>query len=314
MQLGARVSAAAGDRLVRGLLRLQRRLLGARLEVHRDARGRATPYLVVGEPRDGTLVWLHGFADRVDTFLPVAARLRSRFRIVIPAMPGFHDGWRDEREAHGFDAYGRWMLEVLDAIVPGRFHIMGNSLGGSTALLVAAARPARVASLTLVSAGVEVDGVRWIGEEIGRGHNLFEVRDRAGHRRFLARVMRRPPRVLRVLESHLVHEGRKVADWYVRVMGDMSAGERVRITTAAPGLVEVAAIRTPTLVVWGEHDSLFPLATGERLADTLPDAELRVLRGVGHVPHVESPGRLAAAFLDFVDARGLARGRPTSPT
>ena len=59
----------------------------------------------------------------------------------------------------------------------------------------------------------------------------------------------------------------------------------------------LAGITVPTLVVWGAHDALVPLALGERWAREIPGARLVVVPEVGHAPMIEAP----RAFLDALD-------------
>jgi pimeloyl-ACP methyl ester carboxylesterase len=68
---------------------------------------------------------------------------------------------------------------------------------------------------------------------------------------------------------------------------------------------QVGDIRVPTLVVWGRHDPVIPLKTGEWIASNVPNAELVVL-DTGHVPHANDPGAFAAAVVPFVE-RTLTR-------
>jgi abhydrolase domain-containing protein 6 len=295
------------ERIGAGILRLVqlagRRAVRARLKQHRDARGRVTPYLECGEAKDGTIVWLHGFNDQPDSFLRTAARLVGRYRVVAPAMPGFGDGWMDPAERHTLDAYGAWLGDVVRAVGGERFHLMGNSLGGSTAIAIAAAEgPDRIASLVAVnSGGLDVTGVRSVNDEMRAGENLFAVRDSAGFERFLQRIFWRRPYIPRPVRARLASELRRSADWYERLVADMI--ETALITSSAGASVtELARIRVPTLVVWGERDTLFPLSHGQHLARTIPNAKLAVLEGVGHCPHLESPKRLAEEFKRFVSA------------
>lgn len=299
----SRPLAALGRYLLRGAVRSGRRLLRASVERHRDDKGRETPCLIVGTPRRGTLVFLHGFGDRVDSFLPAARLLHEDFRIIVPAMPGFDDGWRDPSELHSFWAYARWLGDLLEQVAPTRFHLMGNSLGGASALGIASRMPARVASLTLVdTAGVRVPGVSSFYDEVESGHNLFEVRSRAAFRRFSERVFASPPPFPRPIAEHLYAEQVKNADWYSRLMTDLHAGARLSRDEAS-AVVDLAGLSVPTLVVWGERDSLFPLAIGQHAATAIPNAELHPLRDVGHVPHLESPKALARAFSAFAHAK-----------
>jgi pimeloyl-ACP methyl ester carboxylesterase len=274
--------------------------LGASVEIFRDQRGRETPCVIGGNARRGTLVFLHGFADRADSFLVTALLLRRDFRVIVPAMPGFAEGWVDEREQHSFEAYARWLGDVIEGVAPARFHLMGNSLGGASALGIALRMPERLVSLTLCdTAGVRPKGVASLYDEVEAGRNLFEVRTRAEYRQFLQRVFAKRPLLPRPVLEHLYLEQRKQADWYARVMADLHHSDPFRHHDA---VVDLSRVQVPTLVVWGERDSLFPLAIGERTATSIPRATLRILRGVGHVPHLEAPAALARAFTQFVSA------------
>jgi len=289
--------AALGAYLLRGMSRSMRFALGATVEVYRDEHGRETPCLIGGKPRRGTLVFLHGFADRADSFLVTALLLRRDYRVIVPAVPGFAEGWVDERERYSFDAFARWLGEIIDRMAPSRFHLMGNSLGGASALGIATRMPDRLASLTLCdTAGVRPFGVASLYDEVEAGHNLFEVRSRVEYRQFLRRVFAKRPLLPRPVIEHLYVEQRKNADWYARITADLHHEGPFPHDRA---VVDLTKIRVPTLVVWGERDSLFPVAIGERTASSIPGAKLHVLRGVGHVPHLEAPSALARAFTQF---------------
>jgi pimeloyl-ACP methyl ester carboxylesterase len=62
----------------------------------------------------------------------------------------------------------------------------------------------------------------------------------------------------------------------------------------------LAVVRTSTLVLWGEHDALFPRSDQERLAATIPDARLTIYQETGHCPNWERPERVAADLQDFL--------------
>jgi pimeloyl-ACP methyl ester carboxylesterase len=287
------VRALLGERLVKLAMADRRKKLGARLATHRDTKGRATPFLVLGTPRLGTIVWLHGFSDRIDTFLATAKPLLGDYEVVVPSMPAFGDGWVDPSETHTFEAYGRWLTEVLSDIAPARFHLAGNSLGGATSLYVARHLPERVASLVLVnSAGVRPEGVRSAYDEGLEGQNLFEVRSRPEYERFRRRVMANPPKLPAVVDSYLYVDQKKNADWYVKVWSDLGTSIET-LPEGATSVVDLAALDVPTHVVWGTEDTLFPLAIGEHAARTIPGATLHALPGIGHCPHLESPRELA---------------------
>jgi pimeloyl-ACP methyl ester carboxylesterase len=94
---------------------------------------------------------------------------------------------------------------------------------------------------------------------------------------------------------------------YARAAG-LPGGRRALLATAreiVPRNLDAitrayAEIDLPTLVLWGEHDTVVPLAVGKRLAEEMPNARLEVLAECGHVPHEERPeetARLIGSFL-----------------
>ena len=61
-----------------------------------------------------------------------------------------------------------------------------------------------------------------------------------------------------------------------------------------------AAIHVPTLVLWGDKDSVTPLSDGEHLAKLIPAAEFEVMPGVGHLPPIENTAGFNKALLEFL--------------
>src|SRR5690606_22432128 len=96
-------------------------------------------------------------------------------------------------------------------------------------------------------------------------------------------------------------EMRGNAAWYARVASDLAESE---IQGQGPGwrsFVDLPAIRVPTLVLWGDRDTLLPVAHGEHVARTVQNGRLELLEGVGHSAHLESPRRLADAFRRWAE-------------
>jgi pimeloyl-ACP methyl ester carboxylesterase len=78
--------------------------------------------------------------------------------------------------------------------------------------------------------------------------------------------------------------------------------ERSALTATGPG---VASIKLPTVLIWGEKDSVTPLPQGRRLNGLIQGSTLDVLPDVGHIPHIEAPG----AFLDMLKKQLAALSR-----
>jgi len=284
--------------------RAVKRALRAETHVHRDVLGRKTPYLKMGRPERGTLVFLHGFSDRPENFLATAAFLAKRYEIIAPAMPGFHDGFVDPDETHSTEAYSAWLSEIVKEIAPRRFHLMGNSLGGATALGVAHRLADRVATLTLVNPAVIVPGVTSV---LMMPHGIrtpFVIRERAHVDQFIESVVAHPTPFKLLTGDFFFADMGSHADWYEKVGEQYGDSHKASAARGHVASVDPAEIRTPTLIVWGDRDGLFPVQTAHRLEELLATSELAMLRGIGHLPHLESPHVLARAFEEFAQRRG----------
>lgn len=297
-----RARVGLGRAYVLGGAALRMKWLGAKLRQVTTKGGLRFPYVHAGYPRRGQLVWLHGFADHPVTFLEAAGHLLNDYEIFAPAMPGFA-GPRPRDATYTFAAYTRWLTEFLDALRLDGVHLAGNSLGGAAALGIALESPQRLVSLSVVdNAGVHVDGVRSLTHEVLEGKILFEVRTKADYDRFVQRVYHRPPKVPSVVRDFLYEEISGRADWYCKLILDLQQGEKSAHADNPAWLHHrLSEIQTPTQVIWGEHDSFFPLPLGELTAEKIPGATLHVLPDTGHCPHIERPEQLANLLQRFAE-------------
>ena len=70
---------------------------------------------------------------------------------------------------------------------------------------------------------------------------------------------------------------------------------------------DLRRIAAPTLMIWGENDTLVPPAIGDLLRAEIPDSRLLVLKGAAHVPMFDSPEDLDAALLAFLAGEPVGR-------
>jgi pimeloyl-ACP methyl ester carboxylesterase len=242
-------------------------------------------------------VLVHGFSDRPESFLLMARRLAD-YDLILPGLPGFHDGRAAGAPAYDVGAYARWLADLLDHLGAGRSHLVGNSLGGATILKLAWDRPDQVQSLVLLdSGGCDAPEVDSVHDEVRAGKNLFEVRTASQLPDFLARIFHKPPPTPWPIGAFLAADLARKADTYAAIMADLLR-EGVMFEEAG-AIIPLGRLGAPTLLVWGEFDSLFPLGIALHMAASIPGSRLEILRGCGHVPHIERPLRTAALCQDF---------------
>jgi len=187
---------------------------------------------------------------------------------------------------------------VLDGHGIARAHVVGGSMGGALAQLLALDHPERVASLVLLSTSPAGPGgdlppvaedyaaflagsaVDWSDPRAIVDHVVADVRALTGDRPF-------DEACVRALVERDVARARSAANAQNHALLDGGAPWRDRLGT----------IVVPALVIHGSADPLFPLGHGEALAREIPGARLLVLDGAGHVLHPADHDAVAAAIL-----------------
>ena len=195
-----------------------------------------------------------------------------------------HAGICDARMWDGFELPGELVRHQLPAALDDTFAgepaaLVGNSFGGLLSVDFAARRPELVTKLVLLDAALPdhefSDDVENYAQEEER---LLQAGDLDA-----------------AVELNL--------DFWCP-----SVAERVRPMVAGalewegegPEAIDLSAVRAPTLVAVGEHDKADFHAIAERLAREIPDAELVVIPGAGHLPSMEQPDATAALVRRFL--------------
>jgi pimeloyl-ACP methyl ester carboxylesterase len=175
----------------------------------------------------------------------------------------------------------------------GRAAVCGLSLGGYAALALVARHPERVAALVLADTRAEPD----TAEAAAGRHRAAALVRGSGPATFLDEFI--PP---------LVAPGDEAALAAARAIADAQdpeaiAGALEALAGRADRRHDLAAIAAPTLVIVGSEDTLTPLPFAETLAEGIPDAELVVIEGAGHLSAMERPEEFAGAVRDFLSRR-----------
>lgn len=221
------------------------------------------------------VVLVHGLGGSARWWRTTTAALAVDHRVIVPELPGFGHGLGAPR-FHLPDAVAI-LGRAIARLGLERPALVGHSLGALVCLGVAAASPAAISRLVLVSPPVRTASPRLAG-------NLLPmIRTLAG----LA-----PSDALTVVSD--VASRAPLALW--------EAAAEILAREGDPGIRAEPPV--PTLVLLGARDAVVPVGGAGWIARALPGARVVVIPGAGHVPMFDRPDALNAELRSFLDEAG----------
>lgn len=223
-----------------------------------------------------TVVLIHGINDQAGTWAAVAPALAKHYRVIIPDLPGHGDS---EPKSGPIE-----MQSILDRVAQILDHedarcsiVVGNSFGAWIAILHALAHPDRVQHLVLESGG-----------GLARMPNVpLTTTDRET--------------AVKVLRAVWGPEYAP-ADWAIdALIKRASDSPLLRLTGQLNYFVEprLKSLHVPTTLLSGEFDGVVPLSYMQALQDGIAGAELKIIKGAGHIPHAQQPERFLECLTEI---------------
>lgn len=241
--------------------------------------------------RKGTgvpLVLVHGFAADSTGWMGLERALPRDLPLIRIDLPSH--GRSPLRELGGFADLAKALVQTFDRLTDGPVHLLGHSLGGGLSLALADIRPRQIKTLSLIAPaglGPEIDGAALNG--IARATSAESLAP------WLKRLTARP--------DGISYDFARAA-MLARLDPNLRAAQQDLAAALFPDGVQafdltaaLERLSAPTLMIWGRDDHILPwkqaLAAGG-------DVALHLMRGVGHVPHIEAPDAVAALIARHI--------------
>ena len=241
-----------------------------------------------GEP----LLLLHGFGADKDNFTRVARFLTPHYRVIVPDLIGFGESAHPANADYAPSAQAERVRALAQALGITTVHIGGSSMGGQIAMTYAASHPTEVKSLWLLDpAGVwsaPASELQRVMRESGR--NPLMARSEDEFAAVVSFVMTDPPFMPRPMLNVMAQKRMRNFDLETRIF---------RQVTSDSIETRIAGLNTKALIVWGEKDRAINVATADILHKLLPNSQVIILRGVGHLPMLELPRKSAEDYFAF---------------
>jgi len=245
-------------------------------------------YAEQGDPAGQPVILLHGYTDSWFSFSRVLPLLGAKYRVYALDLRGHGDS---DRPASGyqFHDFAADVVAFMDAKGLKRATIVGHSMGSFIAQQIALAAPERVERLVLVGSATTVrnnvvlelqQAVETLGDPVPakfarefQASTIYQPLPDDFMDRVVAESLKLPARV-----------------WRATMTGML----------AADGKTKLGNIKTPTLILWGDQETVFPRAEQDLLAAQLPQAILQVYPKTGHALHWERPEQFVHDLEEFI--------------
>jgi pimeloyl-ACP methyl ester carboxylesterase len=261
------------------------------------------------------VVFVHGFGAWSETWKTTTSVLATHgFHTVAVDMPPFGFSEKVTDGTFSRQAQARRIIKVLDSLRLQQVILVGHSVGARPTVEVALMAPDRIRAMVLV------DGAFGFGSDrqfepnhpalLARAlFSLHPLRNAVLSatatnplmtKRLLSSFVADPevltPALLSVYQKPFAVKDstNRLGDW----MKVLSMDED---TSLSGKLANFSKLGMPTLLIWGDKDTITPLWQGEELKKVISNSSLNVLKGLGHIPQIEDPVQFNHSLLPFLE-------------
>lgn len=252
-----------------------------------EVAGMRVHYLAEGPANGPVVVLVHGLGGHAEDWLHIAPYLaRAGYRVYMPDLIGYGRSEKPAAFSYSVQDEANVVVGFFDALGLRQVDLGGWSMGGWIVQLVASEHPERINRLMLFDAA---------GLDIKPAWNtaLFTPTSPQELDELEALLTPHPGKIPGFVARDILRFSRERA-WVIRrATASMLTGQNVT-DKLLPGL------KMPVLIVWGSADRIFPVSQGETMHKLVPQSELDVISGCGHLAPVECAGRIGPKVVAFV--------------
>lgn len=230
-----------------------------------------------GEP----LVLLHGLFGALSNFKDLIEYFRQHYKVVVPMLPLFELDIL-HTSVGGLAKFVHKFLEIRDYK---NVHLLGNSLGGHVGLVHILKHPERIKTLTLTgSSGLFENGM---GDSYPKRGDYDYIKKKT-------ELTFYDPATA---TDELVNEVFEITRNRIKV---------IKIIALAKSAIrnnlgnELNSIKQPTLLIWGQNDTITPPFVAEEFKKLIPNSELYFIDKCGHAPMMEQPQQFNEILHKFL--------------
>lgn len=244
-----------------------------------------------------TVVFLHGIFALKEHWVDMSRQVSGDYHVILLDLPGFGENRRLSATEYDYDRQAKNVLEALEEIGVGDFHIAANSMGAQIAGQLAIALPNRVKSVSFIGSSVGVTSpVRSDMENaLAEGRSPLVVTTDAEYSDRLNWLFPNAPFIPRPVARSWSASEVAYAEINPVIWDAVQSSKASPLEETAPNLTQ------PSLVVWCTEDRIFHISGAEVLDRALPNNTLIVADECGHLPMLDRAVETGRDLLSFLN-------------
>lgn len=247
-----------------------------------------------GGPEDGeAIVMVHGYTADKNVWPRFARHFTDKYRVIIPDLAGHGETEFNPQWDYSIGAQAARIAALLDKLGITKAHIIGNSMGGAITGYFAIHYPER----TLTAAPLDPGAVKSpepsdMEKMLAEGKNPFLIETTEDFLAFYPMTMAKAPWLPGFVLDAVAEQYIERKQRYEQIFGEIIT------ENLAPDLHK---LKLPVLLVWGDQDRLLHVSTTQVWKAEVPQIQIEIMEGIGHMPMVEVPAETAEIYQAFLD-------------
>ena len=235
--------------------------------------------------KEPVVICIHGSGADSVVWSYQLSRLSRYFKIIIPDLPAH--GKSEGSPLDTAEEYARWLDEFSKSLSLDSFYLMGHSFGGAIAQEFARHYAVKLKGLILIGTGPNFRLSKIYKELYEQGIDLSQ---KENIKSFL--LSKDVPysfikgyETLKKMSSSVLHD-------------DLLAAGKFDSASW------LSSIKVPSLVLWGEHDTITPKELPVKLSELLPLSEFKIIKKSGHVVMIDARDEFNSTIKEFIQKNG----------
>ena len=241
-----------------------------------------------------TVLLVHGYSSNKEIWLRFAKYIKDKCHVIAIDLPGHGNSSCPIESSYSISSQVEYLKQIAETLKLEKFHLVGNSMGGTISIYFTNTYPSYVKTLALFnSGGVISPKPSEFTKRLAKGENLFFIKNKDDFNTLLELSMASPPFLPWPVKSVLFQKRLERSEINQKIFKDISQ-ELWRAESCLKG------ITVPVLILWGKEDKLIDRSCVDIFERNLPNASTVILEQTGHCPMIEKPKETAMNYLKFL--------------